>query len=160
MKLVKAAELFPIVSEILENEGKAWITVTGMSMYPFLREGQDKVELSKITFKQVKMGDIVLIKRNNGYYVLHRICRIKGDCFFIVGDAQKIIEGPLEPGQLCAKVTAFSRNGKIIYTENVILKLLVALWFLVMPARTFIINLYLKLAWLLKAAHKIQKKEN
>jgi len=135
IKLVKAAELFGLTSEILEHGGRAWITVTGMSMYPFLREGKDCVELAKTSFSGIKKGDIVLIKRMDGAFVLHRVCRKEKDCFYMVGDAQQWIEGPLAPDQLQAKVTKIKRNDRIIDCNNPILKACVSVWMLVIPLR-------------------------
>lgn len=134
-KLVKAAEIFSLTSEILEQGGHAWITVTGMSMYPFLREDKDSVELSKASFSSIKKGDIVLIKRLDGVFVLHRVCRKEKDCFYMVGDAQQWIEGPLAPEQIQAKVTRIKKNGRVIDCKNPILRLCVSIWMLVTPFR-------------------------
>ena len=71
-----------------------------MSMYPFLREDKDKVELAMTSFSCIKKGDVVLIKRESGEYVLHRVLKKSMDHFYIVGDAQQWIEGPLLPEQL------------------------------------------------------------
>jgi hypothetical protein len=81
LKLIKAAELFSLAGDILEQDGRVWITVTGMSMYPFLRGDRDSVELSKAEFPNIKKGDIVLIRRLNHVYVLHRVLRIQENSF-------------------------------------------------------------------------------
>ncbi len=141
IKLVKAAELFSLTSEILAQDGYAWITVTGMSMYPFLKEVRDSVELSKATFESIKKGDIVLIKRLNGVFVLHRVCKKKKECFYMVGDAQQWIEGPLVPEQILAKVTRIKRKGRIINCKNPILKACVTIWMFVLPIRFTIFKL-------------------
>jgi len=38
---IKSHDMFPAINEILAGNGSVWITVTGSSMYPFLREGED-----------------------------------------------------------------------------------------------------------------------
>lgn len=141
-KLVKAAELFSLTSEILAQGGHAWITVTGMSMYPFLREAIDSVELSKACFVNIKKGDIVLIKRTNGAFVLHRVCKKEKDCFYMVGDAQQCVEGPLFPKQLQAVVTKIKRKERIINCDNLLLRACISLWMLVVPIRYKIFKVF------------------
>lgn len=142
---VKAADLFSLVDEILENGEKAWITVTGMSMYPFLREGRDSVELSGVTYDTVKRGDIVLIKRETGHYVLHRLLKKEKDCFFIIGDAQQWVEGPLDPSQLIACVTSIKRGGQIISCDNIILRCAVRTWLALIPYRRKTMQIYYRI---------------
>lgn len=135
VKCIKAADLFSLTNEIIAHGGQAWITVTGMSMYPFLREVRDSVELSKATFENIERGDIVLIRRGNGVFVLHRVLRKRKDCFYMIGDAQQWVEGPLMPGQLQAIVTTIKRKGQVISCDNPIYKACVFIWMLVIPVR-------------------------
>jgi len=72
---VKSSAIFPVITELLDSGQTARITVTGNSMYPFLRAGRDSVELSKASFQEINRGDIVLIKRTNGIYILHRVIK-------------------------------------------------------------------------------------
>ena len=140
VKKIKSAEMFPVIIEILEGGGRAWITVTGMSMYPFLREDEDCVELSPTSSISIKRGDIVLIKRVTGEYILHRVLKREKESFYIIGDAQQWIEGPLMPEQLIAVVTAVKRNNRQFTCQNKIWKLLVRIWINVIPLR----HLFLK----------------
>ena len=91
IKFVKSVDMFPVVKEILNKSISVSITVTGMSMYPFLRENIDSVELSDASFMSICRGDIVLILRKNGDYVLHRVLRKEKNNFYIIGDAQQWI---------------------------------------------------------------------
>ncbi|PYG89479.1 hypothetical protein LY28_00698 [Ruminiclostridium sufflavum DSM 19573] len=140
VKKIKAAEMFPAVKEILGDGGRVWITVTGMSMYPFLREDEDCVELSPARIDTIKRGDIVLIQRVTGEYILHRVLRKEKDCFYIIGDAQRRIEGPLRAGQLIAAVTAVKRSNCRFACRNKLWKLLVAVWMNIIPLRRVIIK--------------------
>lgn len=142
---VKAAELFGLVDEILGIGEKAWITVTGMSMYPFLREGRDSVELSSVTYDALKRGDIVLIRRETGQYVLHRLLKKDRDRFFIIGDAQQWVEGPLEPSQLLAYVTSIKRGKQIISCNNIILRCAVGIWLALIPYRNKVIRICIRI---------------
>jgi hypothetical protein len=142
---VKAAELFSLVAEILNNGEKAWITVTGMSMYPFLREGKDSVELSSNSYDSVKRGDIVLIKRLTGEYVMHRVMKKDKSSFYIIGDAQQWVEGPLVSHQLIATVARIRRGKHIIDCNNMLLRCLVGLWLLIIPVRKMVMRMYYRL---------------
>lgn len=138
----KSKSIFPVVQEIIGNGGKAKITVTGNSMRPFLRENTDEVELSKAVYTDVSRGDIVLILRDSGAYVLHRIIKKEENCFYMVGDNQQSIEGPLRPDQIIAVATAIFRKDRRIDCNNIILKSLVGLWMLILPHRQLIKKLY------------------
>lgn len=154
LKRVRAAELFPVISDIIKHDSSAWITVTGMSMYPFLRDGTDSVELSGTSFEKMKKNDIILIQRDNGAYVLHRVLRKEKDHFYIIGDAQQWIEGPLRPDQIIAGVTAIKRKQKVINCEGRLYKLAVALWMLIIPYRHIVLDLYGKFRYLTKYRFK------
>lgn len=140
VKKIKSAQMFPVIKEILEGGRKAWITVTGMSMYPFLREDKDCVELSCTSFCTIKKGDIVLIRRVSGEYILHRVLRKEKESFYIIGDAQQWIEGPLKPEQLIAVVTAVKRNNHKFTCQSKWWRLLVDLWIKVIPLRYLILK--------------------
>lgn len=59
------------------------INPKGISMLPFIREGKDKVMLSKPG--QLKKGDIVLVSLNQRY-LMHRIYSIDDNDLTLMGD--------------------------------------------------------------------------
>jgi len=140
VRYVESKHMFPVINEILSNQGKARITVTGMSMYPFLREFTDSVELSSSNFCSIVRGDVVIILRDSGEYVMHRVVKKQKDYFYMVGDAQQWIEGPLLPDQLIAIVTSVWRNDKLISCSSFWWKLLSHTWLLLLPFRRYIIR--------------------
>jgi len=127
LRIVDAQEYLSVLSELLAEGRAVSLTVTGMSMAPFLKSGRDDVYLEPI-LSDVRAKDIVLFRRTTGQYVLHRIHRVKpivwddADCevrndnmaYYIVGDAQHIIEGPIKRDQLIGVVTRVKRKGKWI----------------------------------------------
>lgn len=139
---IKSEYLFPVIVELIQNNQKATITVTGNSMLPFLKEVRDRVELSATCFTDLKRGDIVLIQRKTGYYVLHRVYKKEKDCFFIIGDAQEWIEGPLFPEQLIAIVTRVWRKNKEIKCDNILWRFLSMLWLSLRKFRHVIFKAY------------------
>jgi hypothetical protein len=135
VRKIKSAEMFPVIKEILEGGGRAWITVTGMSMYPFLREDEDCVELSPTSIDTIEKGDIVLIQRVTGEYILHRVLRKEKDSVYIIGDAQQWVEGPVKREQLIAVVTEVKRNNISFTCQNGLWKILVRVWINMIPLR-------------------------
>jgi len=138
----KANEVFRIMDQIFDYEKTSWVVVTGMSMFPFLREDIDMVEMARTKLINIKKGDIVLVQRQNGEFVLHRVCK-KNTCnIFLVGDAQQWIEGPIFEDQLKAVVVSIKRNNKVISCNNFFLKFLIFLWMTVRPIRYKLFKVY------------------
>jgi hypothetical protein len=154
LKTIRSEDLFPAITELLANNQKVRITVTGDSMMPFLRENTDSVELSAADFNSLRFGQIVLIRRTSGLYILHRIVRKRKDCFYISGDAHKWVEGPLYPDHLIAVVTKIWRNNRQISPSNIIWQALSCIWWLRLP----IINLLRIPYRLLKKVYKHVRK--
>lgn len=142
LKTIKSEVLFPVIKGILNEGRSARITVTGMSMYPFLRENIDSVELSNINPKTIKKGDIVMVLRETNEYVMHRVIKVEEDSFYMIGDAQEDIEGPLRFNQIFAKVNAIWRQNKRIEVENLLLKFMARIWLVLRPFRINIIKVY------------------
>jgi hypothetical protein len=142
VKSVRSEELFPLVKELLGNGSNIRICVTGSSMVPFLRHNRDQVELCTAAFSDIHKNDIVLIKRDNGQYVLHRVNKITKSCFYLIGDAHSRPEGPVRPEQLIAKVTVIWRGNRAIHSSSTIWKLASFIWLMIYPLRPFVFKSY------------------
>ena len=94
----------------LAERGRASLTVTGNSMYPMLRNCRDQVELIPVADRQ-KKTDIILYRRDNGQYILHRIVAMTQDGYVCCGDNQSEKEF-VRHDQLLAVVDGFIRNDK------------------------------------------------
>lgn len=95
-------------------------------MCPMLRHGADTVELSPLPLK-LKKYDVVLYKRDNGKYVLHRIVKT-GETYTCIGDNQYFKETGLRRDQMIAVVTAFTRNGKNYTVKSLGYRIYYRLW--------------------------------
>lgn len=137
---IASKELFPFVEELMRDGKNVRITVRGNSMYPFIRSGTDDVLLRTAAFPDLKRLDIVFVKRDNGAYVLHRVCAIKGNVFFMVGDAQKDIEGPLRSSQVIAKVDVIFRGQHVIRCDAKKWRFFASFWMFLRPVRVKIIK--------------------
>ena len=69
-------------------------------------------------FSSLKRGDVILYRRDKSILVLHRIWKITNNSFYMVGDNQTEIEGPLRADQVRGKLTAFVHNGKFVNVKN------------------------------------------
>jgi hypothetical protein len=157
IKRIKSVELFPVVFDMLEKNQTVKITVTGCSMMPFMREGKDSVNLVKADYAKLKRGDIVLIIRDDGVFVMHRILKKTSDFFYMVGDAQQWIEGPLLPQQVKAVVESVWKDNFEIKCSNIIWKLISEIWLLLRPFRYKILNILRKIKKVLKCLIKFSR---
>lgn len=101
------------IEDIVKSGHEVSLNVTGESMAPFLRHARDKVMLAPFT-SPAQIGDILLYKRKSGEYILHRVVKCDGKKLWLAGDAQKVVEGPLDDECVIAKVTKANRKGKWI----------------------------------------------
>ncbi|MBR3971303.1 MAG: S24/S26 family peptidase [Ruminococcus sp.] len=112
----------------IAKEGKTVSTiVTGSSMTPFLGSNRDFVYM-KAPDKPLKKGDIVLVQRKNGDYVLHRIKRIKKEGIYLLGDRQYKAEGPVSYEQIRCIVTSIKRKDKLITPKALVWKFYQRIW--------------------------------
>ena len=127
---------FSIDIEQLLAEGKTIkIKPQGYSMYPLFVPGRDETCIDRADFSSLKRGDVILYRRDKSILVLHRIWKITGNSFYMVGDNQTEIEGPLRADQVRGKLTGFVRNGKFVDVKNPIYRFLSGLWLFLRPMR-------------------------
>ena len=116
-KTVSIHDVIPTVLLAISNGGSVEMTVPGNSMKPTLL---DRVSIVRLTAtSNPKRGDMVLYRRDNGVYVLHRIVKVCSDGTFVFcGDAQYRLEKGIHRDQLIGVVTDFSRRGKWISCDD------------------------------------------
>lgn len=138
--MIRADDWVPTIIPYIEEGLTVKIVPQGFSMVPFITGGRDEVNLVKIS-DDLKRGDIVVYRRDSAIYVLHRIYKIKGDDYYMLGDAQTEIEGPLRRDQIIAKVESYYRKGKLIVCQGRRERFEYKLWFMVRPLRPLVIKL-------------------
>lgn len=126
-RILSAVELMPPLTELLENGAELPLTVSGASMLPFLYPGRDTVFLRQPSGK-LKKGDVLLYRRSNGRYILHRLRRIENDGLFFAGDAQDVLEGPIAPQQVIACATRVRRKGRLIGENSPVWQFYKRIW--------------------------------
>ena len=140
-KSLDTAPLLETYRELLQSVNTLPLLVSGNSMVPFLVHGRDTVYLTRVNYP-LKVGDMVLYQRDNGEYILHRICRLEGELFCLVGDAQTVLEHGIRREQIFARVEWVQRKGKQqkpgcfwwIFFEKV--------WVRIIPCRPMILRVY------------------
>lgn len=134
-KEVQLDELMPVIIEKLEAGGEVHISSSGNSMYPLFRHRKDTVCLKK---GSIKKYDMILYKRDDGKYVLHRIVGIKNNCYVLRGDHQLYNEYPIRDNQVIAKVISFCRNNKQVNCHNIWYQIYVFVWVHTMTLRKIV----------------------
>lgn len=141
VRTIDTAVLLEEYRALLQTVDRLPLLVSGNSMSPFLIHGRDTVYLTRVS-RPPRQGDIVLYQRNNGAYVLHRICKAEGDTFSIVGDAQVKIEHGVRRDQIFAIVCAAERKGKYLEPGSFWWDFFEKVWIRMIPARRGLIWLY------------------
>lgn len=126
------------IEKLLEEGRVVRFKPQGYSMYPLFVPGRDEAVVAPADPERLKRGDVVLYRRDESILVLHRIWRRKGEKFYLVGDNQREIEGPLYPDQMKGVLVKIVRKGRQFSTKNVFYRFLAALWLWLRSARPFL----------------------
>ena len=131
------------LKEMIEQNMDVSIVISGNSMSPFLVNQRDVIYLSKIN-RKLKKGDLVLYQRLSGQYVVHRSVKVKKSGYYLAGDNQIAIEGPILDKQIFGLVTKVKRKGKWIEAGNFWWEFFEHVWIWVLPWRMIILKIYKK----------------
>lgn len=107
---VDTREYVAVLKEMVEDGHEVSMTVVGTSMEPFLLHNRDIIYFRKPD-GAIKRGDMVFYRRETGAYVMHRVMKVKKRQFYMAGDHQTFLEGPIEEKQIFAKVVSVERDG-------------------------------------------------
>lgn len=129
------------LEQLLQKGNIIRLKPQGFSMYPLFIPGRDEALIQQVPVTSFKRNDVALYRRDQGILVLHRIVRVTAGGYYMTGDNQYEIEGPLRPDQFRGKLIAFVRNGKEISVGNPVYRFLSALWLLMLPVRPFCFRL-------------------
>lgn len=125
------------IEQLLKNGSAVKLKPQGYSMYPLFLPGRDEAVIEHCVPSELHRSDVILYRRVQGILVLHRICRITRDGFYLVGDNQTEVEGPLSPEQIHGKLTGVVRNGKSFSVSHPIYRMLSSIWLFLRPVRPF-----------------------
>jgi hypothetical protein len=144
VKVLPPEVLMEQLPALLEEAPAVPLVITGSSMVPFLVHGRDTVYLSKIT-APLKRGDMILYRRSNGMYVLHRILRVEAESYTLLGDAQTDPEPGIRTQQILARVSAVRRKGKLLQNGSFWWEFFAKFWLRAVSLRPALLGLYSRL---------------
>ena len=122
--------------EKLLAEGKTiQIKPQGYSMYPMFIPERDQAVIAPVSVDKLKRGDVVLYRRISGTLVLHRILKRRPEGFYMVGDNQDEVEGPLSETQIIGRLIRFIRKGKTYSVTNPVYRAAAGIWLFLRPVR-------------------------
>lgn len=120
------------------NQGKKIsFTVSGNSMYPFIKNG-DRVLLKPIELADIKKGRVVLACAN-GQFLLHRIVSVSGSSVTLAGDGNLIQHETVNfSGIWAVVVEVLNRKQNVQSTSHIFLTLA---WYSIRPIRLLLFKL-------------------
>ncbi len=104
-----------IEAELLEK-GRYVTRILGSSMLPMLHDDRDLVVIERLE-KPLKVGDVVLFRREDGVYILHRVMFKYHASVLACGDNRYFCEW-VSPQQQLGRLTAFTHGSKEIKVDS------------------------------------------
>lgn len=127
---------------LIQSGGYVPLEITGTSMMPLLRPARDVVWLKASAPEMLKRGRILLFRRPDGSFILHRIRRCRPDGRLMMnGDAQRWCE-IISPDAVVAIVEELTIRGRRISWCAPLLRFWDALWYPTRPFRPMLIRIY------------------
>jgi len=99
--------------DVLAENGTLVYQIKGTSMLPLIVQATDLVIIRKPD-RPLRRYDVVLYKRDDGRYVLHRILDVRADDYVICGDNQWRRETGITDRHILGLMTGLLRNGEEI----------------------------------------------
>ena len=140
-RVIDTREYVSALRKIAEEGKVVSMRIAGSSMSPFLCHNRDYIYFTKPD-RELRKGDMVFYQRDSGQYVMHRICRVRPEGYYLVGDAQTQIEGPLRPDQIFARIIRVKRGGQILEPGDFWWEFFEHVWIRLLPVRRFLVKMY------------------
>ena len=121
------AEMEPMLRKILSEGGNFRFYPKGTSMEPMIHQGKDQVVLKPLPEK-LKKYQMILYKRDNGAFVLHRIVKVNKDSYTMRGDNQFLNEPGIRREQMIGMVFEIVKPDVRINVESFRYRLKSAIW--------------------------------
>lgn len=118
---VPLAALEPLIREQLQNGGSATFNSNGVSMLPLIRDGA-QVRIIPAVFPLKKYA-VLLYKRADGQFVLHRMIGRKNGAYICRGDHQIQKERGITDGMVIGVLDGYTENGKWVSVHTVYYRL-------------------------------------
>lgn len=140
-KKIDTNEYLTVLRELTEEGKDVSLLVSGNSMSPFLVHGRDYVYFRKPD-RKLRKGDIVFFQRDSGQFVMHRIYRIHKKQYYLIGDGQREIEGPIRQEQIFGLVFCVRQKGRKLSPGDFWWEFFAHIWLSLWPLRPVMIKIY------------------
>ena len=118
MPKVAFEEFMPLIKDAFSQGQTITIPVTGNSMLPLLRP-KDAVTLALPTMETIERGDILLYRRDDGHFVLHRVVELYTDTIDFCGDNQVVVEQDVPKSAVIAQVVSYEKEGQTVELSQI-----------------------------------------
>ncbi len=135
-------EIANSIKETIAAGGHFPLVVTGTSMQPFLKNGEDVVWLRACIPSDLRKGSILLFERIDSLLVLHRVCEVLSDGRLEMNGDGQIWSEKIDPDNVIAVVDSVEKNGRKTLCSSPWYRLKVAVWLWLKPVRYYIMKIY------------------
>lgn len=139
---ISPEDLFSAVAEELAENRQVLFTVTGMSMWPFLCHGRDRVVVAAVDPSDIRTGDILLIRTPGNSYLLHRVTKRTDAGIETTGDGNCFRDGLFPYSCVIGRAVTLIRKEKKIVCSAWHWKLVFRCWMWLFPVRKQLIALW------------------
>ncbi len=109
----------PLIEATLSAGAAFHFYQRGTSMLPMLKEGRDSVSIVSPSVRAPKVGEVILYRRKNGAFVLHRAVKIAKDGSFVCcGDNQTSLERGVQPESIIGVLDGYYTNDIWISADD------------------------------------------
>ena len=124
---IKLEQMESTIRKVLTAGGSFSFYPRGTSMQPFIVQGRDKVTLAALP-DRIKKYDIILYKRENGTFVLHRVTGKKENAYIFRGDNQFSDEYGIKREQMIGRATEIIRGDEVIPVNDIKHRMWAGFW--------------------------------
>ena len=115
------------------------IKLAGSSMQPLIRMNLDLVTILPLS-GNLSAGDIVLFRRADGAFVVHRVYQLKGDTVITLGDNCENPDPPMQREQILGKVVKIQRGNRTIIPGSKRERRYGRIWMRLLPVRKIVLH--------------------
>lgn len=121
-------------ADALREQGQLRLEISGSSMQPLLKAKKNTVHISYLT-QDPQWLDVVLFRRGDGSFVLHRILSAGAETYTLCGDNQTKQEFGITRQQIVGRMEGYYTGERYHSCSAITYRLYARLWNRAMPVR-------------------------
>lgn len=110
--------------------------VRGVSMLPLLKAGRDSVTVIPLR-RELMIGDIIVFRREDGFYVVHRVRALTQSDVETIGDNCLDPDAWFAYKDVCGLVSHIQRHRRLILIDTPFWRAYGRFWMRMLPVRAF-----------------------